>query len=425
VRFPAGVVYIEDILLEGSAVITTTRVEELLAFVPVIRVRLGDEPVVLSDMPTISRRRIVEFITNRLNEIRNNPVEEEEEDDDVSDEFECELCGRQSPNAYDFTQRSEMLICFSCEEDWAWCGSCERDINTSTENYNWDYEECYQCYERRYSDWLQEWDFRPMLSFHPMPPQGAHPLYIGMELEVSWNYKQASMRWLDKHMPNHQDLLYAKEDSSVNNGFEVVTHPMQPDWALKNFPFSAFQDGIENFGMKLTDASTGTHIHMNKDAFTPAVLWKFLQIHMKLPEFCGIVGGRGTEAGFGSFNPRRHQGANFLGVDRRQLLEIAKKKGKFDNPERYVAVNLRNEYTLEMRYMRGGVAPKEIKKNIQWAKALYDFATYLDIQDVREGALANPGYLLWFINDHEDEWPELVNWISKEIPRPIALRERS
>ncbi|NIT79975.1 MAG: hypothetical protein GWO44_24495, partial [Thermoplasmata archaeon] len=117
--------------------------------------------------------------------------------------------------------------------------------------------------------------------------------------------------------------------------------------------------------------------------------------------------------------------ANFLGVDRARLLEIAKKKGKFDNPERYVAVNLRNEYTLELRYMRGGVAPKEIKKNIQWAQALYEFSDYIDLRDVREGALSNPGYLLWWIGENRERFPHLYDWVQKEIPQPLALRERS
>lgn len=316
----------------------------------------------------------------------------------------------------------EAVMCATCQEDEvAYCTECERDIWTPNTAYNWDYEQCYDC-RNRFANVIRSWNYRPELNFHPLPPENGGTLYIGMELEVSFDVSQNGRKWAAEHLHDHEDLLYCKEDSSVNSGFEVVTHPMQPDWAMENFPFQAFQKGIEGYGLKLTDGSTGTHIHMNKEAFSPAHLWKFLQIHMKLPDFCGTVGGRGTDAGYGSF---RRNGGNFLGVDRRTLLEIAKKKGKWDNPERYIAVNLRNEYTLELRYMRGGSAPKEIKKNIQWAKALYDFSNYIDVRDVREGALENPGYLLWWIGEHKEELFHLYDWIQTRIPQPTALRERS
>jgi len=359
----------------------------------------------------VSQARIVDMVMD---------VFQEELDNTPSDD--CHDCGYESAYNNMLDMGDEMRrLCETCRDDYGYCTEHSGWVHPN-EGYDWDEELCNRCLRNAVPNVVRGWDFRPDLVFHPIPPEGDHPLYIGMEIEASFLDARKGRTWAGTYLPEFEDLLYAKSDASVNHGFEVVTHPMQPAWALENFPFHIFQKGIEDFGMKLLDQSTGTHIHMNKDAFTPPVLWKFLQIHMKLPEFCGIVGGRGQDASFGSF--QRNSG-NFLGVDRARLLEIAKQKGKFDNPERYIAVNLRNEYTIELRYMRGGTAPKEIKKNMQWALALFNFATYLDIKDVKEGALANPGYLLGYINDREDEWPELVAWISKEIPRPISLRERT
>jgi hypothetical protein len=75
--------------------------------------------------------------------------------------------------------------------------------------------------------------------------------------------------------------------------------------------------------------------------------------------------------------------------------------------------------------MRGAATPSEIRKNIEWALALYEFSGYIDMKDVREGALKDPGNLLWFINDRRDQYPNLYAWIQKEVPQPKALRERT
>lgn len=340
----------------------------------------------------------------------------------------CFYCGTRNSAGADSLVRgfsATQFLCGYCRNDYfCFCSGCDMWIDVDRTGYNWDYARCHECRPDR-EEVINYWNYRPELSFFPIPPDNHHPLYIGMELEVSFENRGLGEDWFrDKLM--EYEFLYAKEDSSVRNGFEVVTHPMQPAWAMENFPFQAFQTGIESYGLKLEHPSCGTHIHMNKDAFGPALLWKFLKIHMKLSDFCGLVGGRGTDAEFGTFhNAGRGSQSNFLGVDRQQLLEIAKKKGKFDNPQRYVAVNLRNEYTLELRYMRGGIAPSEIKKNIQWALALYNFADYLNVSDVKEGALDNPGYLLWYITQHQEQYPDLMAWIDKRVPRPMALRERS
>lgn len=384
------------------------------------------------EAPSQTRERILDYIINNAlpggcgcESCWNSRVE-----DDENEGVECSNCqDLYTEDDGSWYRRilglsdSQIFLCEYCRDDnTAYCNSCEETIWLPTRSYIFAVEECRPCYDERPQP-IYSWDYRPPLNFHPIPPEEKDgPLYIGMELEVSFRDRRNGEQWATQELGAYEDLLYCKEDSSVRNGFEVVTHPMQPSWAAENFPFAAFQRGIENYGMLLNDDSTGTHIHMNKDAFTPAHLWKFLQIHMKLPEFCGIVGGRGQDATYGSFN---RYSRNFLGVDRQQLLELAKKKGKFDNGERYIAVNLRNEYTLEMRYMRGGTAPKEIKKNIQWAKALYDFSGYLDLRDVREGALANAGYLLWYIGENRDEFPHLYDWIQERIPQPTALRERS
>jgi len=282
---------------------------------------------------------------------------------------------------------------------------------------------CDDCAESQgiYGD-INEWDYRPDLIFHPLVPENPKkPMYIGMEIESSFDFSiyqngvcSPRLRtWLGAL---DEDLIYVKDDSSVSNGFEIVTHPMAPRWALEHFPFDQF-DALLEMGALETHDSCGTHIHINKESFTTAHLWKFLQIHFRLAEFCKVAGGR-EDSNYASF------GARDMGLQRKALMSIVKKKGQaIHDYDRYVAVNLRNEYTIELRYMRGGVRADEIRKNIEWALALYEFSDYLDIKDVRDGALDDTGYLLGWIND--GDYPFLSKWLADRVPQAKPLAARS
>ena len=270
---------------------------------------------------------------------------------------------------------------------------------------------------------IGSWDWVPPLVYHPETPTNPKkPLYVGVEVEMAWdaNRTNNTLRnvWLAK-LP--EDLIWAKGDSSVHNGFEVVTHPMEPEWALKSgeFPWDLFDMAIE-LGAYETHRSCGQHVHMSKEAFTPAHMWKMLQIHIKLPEFCGLVGGRGADHNYGSLNRN-------IVMDYKTVTRIAKEKGKLPDDftiSRSSGVNLRPNYTIELRYPAGATKSNWIKKNIEWVWALYRFTDYLDVRDVREGALENPGYLMWWLAKHEDDFPNLMEWIDERLPRPVALRER-
>ena len=329
----------------------------------------------------------------------------------------CANCGyyARSDILEDTPDGDECPSCVSAREESECCGVSHRG-NLRT------YPEIGACVHCAPDTWgnpsyaeIESWDYRPELDFHPPVPEGSNELYIGMEFEVSLDgsrYSQNELGWW-RGEARDTGLLYTKSDSSVRDGMEVVTHPMQPAWALEHFPFHLMNRLIEHYGAQNSHGSCGTHIHMNKESFTSSQLWKLIQLHSRLPKFCQLIGGRETS-----------RWANFDGdmrLQREDALAIAKAKGKpKDTYNRYLAVNLRPEYTLELRYPAGGVMGADIKKNIEWAIALYDFTKWVSVEDVRNGVLDDEGYLLWWILQKEDELPNLVSWIRERVP---VLRE--
>lgn len=346
---------------------------------------------------------------------------------DVADYLECDdECGTVATRSSTIIEARRVRgyhqrrnLCEGCTEEYSWCDPCNILVWRGDAYYNEHSDEWY-CEEHidegLLEDHLFEWNYRPPLVFHPaIPVNPLKPLYIGMELEVQWTSKEAQ-NWINRVHDEYSDLLYCKSDSSIEGGFEVVTHPMSPAWALENFPFDLFQEAID-LGATPKHHSCGTHIHIDKASLTTAQMWKLLQVHMKLKKFCGEVGGRGTDASYAQFG----DSANIQ--IKENMLKIARDKGEaFGSAQRYVAVNVQNEQTLELRYMEGSITPDDIQKNIEWVHALYEFTDQISVRDIKGGALDDPGFMLGFIL--EGDYPSLVNHLTDYYTFPKTL-ERS
>ena len=310
-----------------------------------------------------------------------------------------------------------IMLCSSCifNAGYDFCTTCEQ------QSYHIENEECAWC-ARSDSEvsvgTIHNYSYRPTLVFHPeVHDNPTKPLYIGMEVEIEFGDRRAEAvsEWLPSLEP--KGLFFAKGDGSIHHGFELVTQPFDPKWARDNFPLDRFQELIDDYTAQPTASTCGTHIHMSKEAFTMAHLWKMLSLHENMPKFLGALGGRGTDAGYARFDASIEQ-------EKAHRLAFVKAKGQGAafRIERSRAVNLLNEETIELRYPRGGCAPQEVGKNIDLAQCLYDFTDFVEIGDVKDGAFKDAGFLLSWIN--EGDYPYLQDWVQAEMPSPRKLKER-
>ena len=316
-------------------------------------------------------------------------------------------------------------ICWTCYQTmYEWCPDCG---NVTFEIAR---ERCNPCLypnglsggivgnDQMFSQ-VNNYTFKPALIFWPEePPDPALPLYIGLEVEVSFgqnSYSQVVNQWVPNLEPR---LVYAKSDVSITNGIELVTYPFSPIWAKKNFPLDQWDRLIDDYGALPTHSSCGTHIHMAKTAFTPSHLWKMLHLHSELPIFLGQLGGRGTAASYGSFE------FDQLNEKLHRLAFVKDKSRGFQwGLDRSRAVNLLPRDTIELRYPRGGCSSDEVGKNIDLAQALYDFTNYVNVGDAKDGAFKDPGFLMKWIQS--GDYPYLNKWMMAEMPTPQQLRERT
>jgi len=229
------------------------------------------------------------------------------------------------------------------------------------------------------------------------------------------------------------DLAYLKNDGSLNNGFEIVTHPMSHDF-FKNEAtelWTVLEDlrSNDNYKVKSWDTTTcGLHIHISRTGFSSGShMHKFLNLVYSNPDFYSTLAGRTSDQwakytdiftaeykrdSNGERIPHAY-GGGFEVINKRSF---ANKLNYNRHSDRYSAVNTLNHATLEMRIFRGTVNSDTIKAHLDLAHASVEYTRTLTVQDVREGALSADNFM-WYVFQNEALYPELSARIDKLVVR--------
>lgn len=256
---------------------------------------------------------------------------------------------------------------------------------------------------------ILEWDHKPDWVFH-----GEGPLHLGMELEVESRYDYhngtgmtpaAGAETINK---GNDDILFCKEDGSLNYGFEIVTHPMTLGKAMELIPWSTLEHLRKEGGFRsFNTESCGMHLHLSRRAFDPesggdasSHLWKFLKFHYRNASEITRLAGRSSSE-YASWNTLENESA----------LTYAKKQDS--NYSRYVAINLQNHSTIELRYFKGTLSTLGIKRNIQFAHSVYAYTKQVPYFAVKKGGLRWPAYLEW-MNSNKGTYPQLSKFLEED-----------
>jgi hypothetical protein len=103
------------------------------------------------------------------------------------------------------------------------------------------------------------------------------------------------------------------------------------------------------------------HIHISKANFTTWHLYRFLKFFVENKEFIVSISQRKIE--------KLQKWANIEDENDSSLIYKAKKKD--GNDKRYVAINLQNKATIEIRIFRGTLNSNSFMKNIEFAHSLF------------------------------------------------------
>ena len=316
--------------------------------------------------------------------------------------FLCERCGEVTNVCCLQWINDSLSVCEGCAERYyIYCDECDEWHEEACENGIHDYG--YKPEPIFYAVIADEidtaWGFEPGPRMHHWAPAEVRaryadqrPVYMGFELEceaVRANLRagiEAMSGWAE------DDVAYLKHDGSLDNGFEIVSHPHTLD-AFKLLDFGCL-DRLRELGFRSWNTQTcGIHVHVSRQAFVgKAHLYRFTKLLLDNAPSAKRLAGRDSE-----------DWATFDGVAHHALRTIAKKGGY---PARYCAVNLQNEHTVEVRIFRGSLNVSRLLTNLELVDALVEYTRNMTLTDIRHNALLW-GHFQGYVRQNAERYPNL------------------
>ena len=293
--------------------------------------------------------------------------------------FFCDRCSEyHSERHYNSTRvRGEGTLCEGCCDNIGTFECCECNDTWSMDychNEDDDSDDyiCQNCSNsgRRH---IHSYSYKPYAIFKIASNQTmkSDTLYFGLELEVERDNSSIDVGKMAESIVNEQ-VYYMKNDGSLNNGFEIVTHPMSFEYIQEHKAdiFKPMLDKLISSGYRSYDSKTcGIHIHLTKKCFSTWQLYRFIKFFLDNRDFVTAISQRNIEQ-----------------LERWATIEeeadssiIYKAKKKCGNSRRYSAVNLQNDKTIEIRIFRGTLNYLSFLKNIEFCYALFNFS-----RDIKE-----------------------------------------
>lgn len=304
----------------------------------------------------------------------------------ASDYNECERC-ESVVSSYD-TQwvGSDSTYCDSCiTRVAAWCDGCDR--------WEWNDDMC-----SPHDDNIHNYGYKPRPIFYGTDPDNEH-LRFGIELEVE--AKNATLSDGSDLMTQEWDeFAYLKEDGSLNFGFEIVTHPASLKYYQDAVNWNTINK-LRELGFRSWNTGTcGLHVHIDRRAFRNRshimAMSMLINNNRSLTEH---IAGRNSDYG------------KIGEVAKHDNIRTLKRGygGSGTGGDRYLAINLQNTNTIELRMFKGSLKVERILSAIEFTHAVVTYSR--DIQSgTHAGVMLRPEEFTSWVRK-QGKYPNLVQFL--------------
>ncbi len=253
-------------------------------------------------------------------------------------------------------------VCNNCyEENYFTCIECDNIfLNDSLTRDGM----CFHCARR--TGHIHTCDYKPPPVFH-----GNHKLLMmGVELEVEKkrggrDVFACAQELFD--MSDSENYFYIKEDGSLNNGLEIVSHPMTLDYH-KKFEWNKIFNACVSQGFNSHNTTTcGLHVHVSRNFFS------FLDC-IRLGMFVAF-----HKEKFETLSRRKedYDYAKFKHVGKGNLRSASQ-----NDDNRYEAVNWTNSKTIEFRMFRGTLLHETFLSTLELVDAVSHFVKTVNTNQI-------------------------------------------
>lgn len=315
----------------------------------------------------------------------------------------CNHCGYTvSPSGISM-EDGNLTICDNCEDNYRVCYGCSNIVEYEDAYYSERRGEyfCVNCYPED-SDRIQHYcnyqvDPDKDYVFRNMPDEEDVTLHFGIELEVDYGDDRNELaNDLFEKIEDADSLIMCKEDGSLDDeGLEIVSYPCSFRFMIEKFPFEEIAGICQKNNYKSHDTSTcGMHIHISRiglgessddqDLAIAKMMVLFDRFWEKIVTFS-----RRTQSQLDHYAQKMD-----TGIEVGDSEETAKTKSKRSrrNYNRYKAINIMNQHTVEFRVFRGSLNVRTIRATIQFVNWIVSYVLTHSLQnclDVKWSELFN------------------------------------
>lgn len=295
---------------------------------------------------------------------------------------ECDDCGKIIPRDDCYILANGNVICESCRYDNYFCCSGCGELYHIYDSYTNEHDDlyCYDCFEDLEPDAIHNYHYKPAPIFYG-GNRYKPVLFMGVELEVDrgGEYNCNAQQLLDV-MNDCNEHIYIKHDGSLDDGFEIVSHPATLAYHSNGMEWVKLMEKAISMGYRSHDTDTcGLHVHVSRNGMgntydeqenNIAKVVYFVEKHWdELVKFTR----RSVY--------RLEDWASRYGIEPTIKETYEKAKGDYI---RYRAVNLQNANTIEFRIFRGTLKHSTFIATLQLVNEICDFCKVLSLDSIED-----------------------------------------
>jgi len=243
---------------------------------------------------------------------------------------------------------------------------------------------CHHCLDASYKIHNYSTRVEQMLKFKATRVR-PNTVYLGCELEYETNNRNRAQIGVGKLMHGHALM---KSDGSIRNGFEIVTCPATLDIHLEIF--KKFYDSIPP-DLKI-EKNVGMHVHVSRKPLSQLTIGKLTEFLNRLDnkQFIAHIAGR-IDNSYARMNSDR---------------TITFPRKNRQGGDRYNALNLNNQNTIEVRLFATPMNYKEFATRLQFVQALVDYCMPAQSNDSLKKQTHYEAFMHW-LSSRRRMFPEL------------------
>lgn len=318
----------------------------------------------------------------------NSEIEEDENYETIDDKIVCSDCVARYTTTCDCCGTiiwesdaygdEEIDLCSHCyQTHYTTCCHCDALLHRDDAYHLNGYDYCYDCYHEETEDdeAIHEYSYKPEPIFY-----GESGRYFGVELEIDGAGVESENADEILNIGNaNGEHIYIKSDGSLNEGMEIVSHPMSLDFHKSYCWDRIMRKAVELDYRSHQTATCGLHVHVNRTAFgseheeqesvISRILY-FVEHHWnELLRFS-----RRSESSMNRWAARYGYESS-----PKAILDKAKK----GNNGRYAAINLLNYSTIEFRLFRGTLKYNTFIATLELVDMICDLACELTDEEMQ------------------------------------------